>query len=195
MSFLQSITMCNLINVSTHELCWGACNPYLECNPIKGASSLTALQKWAAGSSDLYLPVANPYLHSQQQHALKNLISFLIICVVTGGWIISEKLNLQKVLVRSDHVLVKAVLNIWLEYYIRRHTGLSSEVGRTFRTWSTVLLQCRILTLYCFVTITVLYSYCINIHRFFESFFCYYYYHYLLYAGYLHIYSWDKQCP
>jgi hypothetical protein len=84
--------MCNLINVrvSTHELCWGACNPYIECNPIKGTSPLTALQKWAAGSSDMYLPVANPYLYNQQQHGSKNLISFLIICVVTGGWMMSE---------------------------------------------------------------------------------------------------------
>jgi hypothetical protein len=70
-----------------------ACNPYLECNPIKGASPWTTLRKWTAGSSDTYLPVANPYLYNQQQHGSDRLMSFLIICVVTGGWMMGEKVN------------------------------------------------------------------------------------------------------
>jgi len=60
------------------------------------------------------------------------------------------------------------------------HTGLSSEVGRTFRAGKTELLYCRIRTLYCFVAKQYyifctgwkfLFSLFFNVHRFFEMFF------------------------
>jgi len=56
------------------------------------------------------------YRYNKLQRGSECLKSFLIICLVTSGWMMGEKLNRRKDVARSDHALFKAVPNIWLGY-------------------------------------------------------------------------------
>jgi hypothetical protein len=52
------------------------------------------------------------YRYNEQQRGSECHNSFLIICVVTGGWMMGEKLIRKKDVARSDHALFEAVPNI-----------------------------------------------------------------------------------